>query len=104
MPAPRSRQQSDDRENSKVACSHPDMSVQNCTDSQIRLSLYWPDKLTRPCSLTTNERQIALSLMGTFKEKTVSGQPPSRESATDASGQRDWLGRTLKELRQEADG
>ena len=80
------------------------MSVQNCTDSQIRLSLYWPDKLARPCSLTTNERQIALSLMETFKEKTVSGQPPSRESATDASGQRDWLERTLKELRQEADG
>ena len=45
----------------------------------------------------TNERQIALSLMETFKEKTVPGQPPSRESATDASGQRDWLERTLKE-------
>jgi hypothetical protein len=45
-PPPRSRQQSDVRKDSKDACSHPDMSVQNSTDSQIRLSLYWRDKLT----------------------------------------------------------
>jgi hypothetical protein len=50
----------------------------------------------------TNERQIALSLMETFKEKTVPGQLPMRESTTDASGQRDWVERKFQELRQEA--
>lgn len=32
--------------------------VQICTDSKIKLSLYWLGKLTRQCSVTTNERQI----------------------------------------------
>ncbi len=42
--------------------------------------------------------------METFKEKTVPGQLPMRESTTDDSGQRDWLERMLKELRQEVAG
>jgi hypothetical protein len=50
----------------------------------------------------TNERQIALHVMENLKEKTAPVQAPSRESAIDASGQRDWLERKLQELRQEA--
>ena len=38
-PPQESRQQSGGRKDLKDACSHPDMSVQNCTDSQIKLSL-----------------------------------------------------------------
>jgi len=52
----------------------------------------------------TNERQKALHVKENLKEKTVPGQLPMRESTTDASGQRDWVERMLKELRQEADG
>ena len=52
--------------------------------------------------MTTNERQITLHVMENLKEKRVPSQAPSRESAIDASGQKDWLERKLQELRQEA--
>jgi hypothetical protein len=49
----------------------------------------------------TNERQKA-HVKENLKEKTASGQAPSRESSMDASGQKDWLERKFQELRQEA--
>ena len=52
--------------------------------------------------MTTNERQIALRVMENLKEETVPVRDPSRESAIDVSGQRDWLERKFQELRQEA--
>jgi hypothetical protein len=52
--------------------------------------------------MTMNERQIALHVMENLGEKTVPVKAPARESAIDASGQRDWLERKLQELRKEA--
>ena len=53
--------------------------------------------------MTANERQIALRLMEKLKEETpMPVQAPWRESAIDASGQKDWLERKFQELRQEA--
>jgi len=52
----------------------------------------------------TNERQKALHVKENLKEKTASGQAPSRESSMDASDQKGWLERKFQELRQEADG
>jgi hypothetical protein len=49
-----------------------------------------------------DERQIALRVMENLKEKTVPVLATSRESAIDASGQRDWLERKLQELIQAA--
>jgi hypothetical protein len=53
----------------------------------------------------TDEQQIALRVIENLKQETVSGQAPlrpSRESAIDASCQKDWLERKFQELRQEA--
>jgi hypothetical protein len=52
--------------------------------------------------MTMNERQIALHVMENLKEKTAPGQPTSRESVIDVSGQKEWLERKFQELRQEA--
>ena len=51
--------------------------------------------------MTVNEPQIALHVIN-LKAKAASGQAPSRESAIDASGQKDWFERKLQELRKEA--
>jgi hypothetical protein len=50
----------------------------------------------------TNERQKALHVKENLKEKTASGQAPSRESSMDASDQKGWLERKFQELRHEA--
>ena len=58
--------------------------------------------------MTTNERQIALHVMGNLKEETVRGQAPSRPAAPSwastigPSVAQDWLERKLQELKQEA--
>jgi hypothetical protein len=46
--------------------------------------------------------KIGLRVMENPGEKTVPVKAPARESAIDASGQKDWFERKLQELRKEA--
>ena len=91
--------------NSRMNVSHPEISVQNCTDSPTGTFYTGGIKLSRRCNMT-NKRQIAaFDVMETLKEETVPGQAPSRpsrESAIGPSVAKGWLERKLQELRQEA--